>query len=119
MKTILSIIAAILIVVIGFTIYVKDTSKQQKSNERLVERTVEQYLYEEKKYNRNEIKTISYKNNKKNNGEYFTNQSSVIFADEPNNEYIYYVKKSDKRIKFIGFASVDPKIKPSNEKVSD
>ena len=42
MKTILSIIAAILIVVIGFTIYVKDTSKQQKSNERLVERTVEQ-----------------------------------------------------------------------------
>ncbi|GEK31738.1 hypothetical protein KZO01_20470 [Kurthia zopfii] len=119
MKTILSIIAAILIVVIGFTIYVKDTSKQQKSNERLVERTVEQYLYEEKKYNKNEIKAISYKNNEKNNGEYFSNQSSVIFSDEPNNEYIYYVKKDDKRIQFIGFASVDPKIKPAHEKVSD
>ncbi|ALX49074.1 DUF3139 domain-containing protein [Lentibacillus amyloliquefaciens] len=87
---IILVLLTLLVAVIG-VIYLTITPDQ--SGIKKVEKSVEQYLLEEKDYKSNEIKTISGNYNPKNvgNSNISAYTAHVVFKDEPQVTYTYFI----------------------------
>lgn len=112
------ILITIILILASITIIFVVKNKEKEDSKRIVTESIENYLYKNKKYKKEEISKINIifdsKMDKK--SDYYKYIASVYYKDEPENEYIYYVNKNTKKVTFISIGN-ESDIKPSHEKL--
>ncbi|KZN99648.1 DUF3139 domain-containing protein [Pseudobacillus badius] len=75
-----------------------------KNEEIVAKKALNEYLYEERAFQKSDIKKITFFNDNPLGGEnYLLHYAYVAYTDEPENQYVYYITK-DKKATFAGYA---------------
>ncbi|MGC8230856.1 DUF3139 domain-containing protein [Pseudobacillus badius] len=110
-------ILLIVVILIGaFFLYFNNSKEEKEASEKeIVRNAVEDYLFKEKGYSKEDIKNIEIKYNDKATGVYYKTYAYVTYSDEPDIQYIYFVLEENQKVEHGGFANMGEDAEPKHE----
>ncbi len=119
-KKTIFIVSAVLLIIASISVFSILQSQKKAEAKEIVEQSIENYLYKEKKYSNDDIANVKllYSGKMDEKGDYYKYTASVYYKDEPDNEYLYYIRKKDHKADFISIGD-EGDIQPSHEKIDE
>lgn len=87
------IILSVLVVIGIASMYFYGENKEKKEDKEVARNAIEHFLYQDKEYKKDDIKSIKLKYDGKATGINNKWVAYVVYSDEPSNEYIYHIRK--------------------------
>jgi len=119
-KKTIFIVSAVLLIIASISVFSIVQNQKKAEAKEIVEQSIENYLYKEKKYSNDDIADVKllYSGKMDEKGDYYKYTASVYYKDEPDNEYLYYIRKKDNKADFISIGD-EGDIQPSHEKIDE
>ena len=117
-KKTIFILGVVLVIVLAIILFSVMQNQKKAESKEIVKESIENYLYNEKQYTKEDIVKVEiiYNGKMSDDADYYKYIVSVYYADEPDNEYMYCIEKSNHKADFISIGN-EGDIKPSHEKL--